>query len=691
MGKRLMARPTSAVLALALAAAPPLAAACCPPRVGEQETWPMSGAGDFEENWLGTDALGGVYAIFGDGREQTYVRVSRDDGTTWQDVSAPVSSGRVTLVGAAVDEAGTLVLVHVSGSRVLASYGSDQARSFSTPVLLADNSPHAPTRPRVALGPGGLTVAAWLVLQESGSTGDGVWAAVSPDRGRTWSTARRIDEGPGSWSEFDVEGVSLTVAATGRTAAVAWIDARTGAAAAWLDRSADGGATWAADVRVDTAMDPATPQGVGLAATPDGAFQVAYSACSFTLSLPTHCIGQAEYRVNVSTDEGLSWLAEDTVIGTGILAIQPSILARPDGRVFVAWGSREPGEGTSNQALMNASSDRGLPGTWHPAMSRFGSGALMPHHFRIAECPPGFVNIVHDDYRDMVVIDGQIAESIYMDRSCDEGLTWLVPEPRLDDDAPPEKIHSEDPSIAASVSGRVHVMWVDTQYPSSNPSNVQYRGLDTGPDVLPVTVTPGTTCTRATYRLEVVAGSFGACADPRYQWYQDGVAVPGATGETYDVPGDLPAGVHVFHYVVTCSTPLSCGDTSRAVFLDIAAISTTVVDFDLGPTLRVSKRGSGLRLSWSDTRPEAVGYAAYAGTIDSLFTGRRHDHAALRCAIVRTPPGASTTRLDTAMPSVDTYYLVSPAGCLGEGGLGADSFGTRRPVPGLGAPCGPVP
>jgi hypothetical protein len=667
---------------------------CCTPRVGAEVTWTSAGIDDADETWLDVDARGGVYALWTDSRGRTTLAVSRDDGATWDTPATPVGTGGVRLVGAALDDTGTLVLAWVSGTRVLTARSTDQGGTFGAVVQLADNAPHQPTRPRLAFGPGGPVAVAWVVVDAGGSGGDGIWAAASADRGQAWSVARRIDAGPAAWPATGLARASLSVAASGDTAVVGWLDARDGEVHAYLDRTTDGGASWATDVRIDTVTAPVEPVRVAVATTQDGAWQAAYSACALEPFTPEQCLGRlATHRVNVSTDDAATWPAADSAIGTAYFAMRPTVVALASGRVHVIWGTRDPGE-TVSEARMSSSPDRGLPGTWYPMQRDFATAGLNPHHFRAVVGPAGILDVVHDDYRDFSPScnDGlQTCESIYLDRSCDDGLSWLPAEFRLDDDADPNFLHSEDPSIALGASGRMHVLWVDLQATTTATSNVQYRGLDTGPDVLPVTVTAGTTCTRPTWRVEVVPGTVGACPDPTYQWFVDGMAVPGATGPTFDVPGDLPPGQHAIHYEVTCSVPLLCGDRSRAVYLDVPDVSTAVVAGDLAGILRVARRGTGLRLSWTDSRPEAVGYNVYAGTVDALFTSRTYDHAQLRCHVLRSPAGASSSRTDVGMPSADTCYLVAPAGCLGEGTLGADSFGRPRPVPGSGPACGAVP
>jgi hypothetical protein len=171
----------------------------------------------------------------------------------------------------------------------------------------------------------------------------------------------------------------------------------------------------------------------------------------------------------------------------------------------------------------------------------------------------------------------------------------------------------------------------------------------------------------------------------------DGTPIPGATMPSYDVPASTPPGPHDYHFTVTCSSPLPCGGVSATRRLVIEAPRTEVVDYDLPALLELTRAGGYARLEWADDRPEAGGYNVYAGSLDNLWRTRTYDHWRERCAVVRRPDGASTSRTTVPLLGVNTYYLVSAGGCLGEGGLGASSLGTRRPVPGFGPACGALP
>jgi hypothetical protein len=252
---------------------------------------------------------------------------------------------------------------------------------------------------------------------------------------------------------------------------------------------------------------------------------------------------------------------------------------------------------------------------------------------------------------------------------------------RLDSDVPPRLPHSEDPSVAVSSRGRVHVAWLDS--PSGlGDSDLQHVALGAEPTVTATLVRPATTC-RATIRLEVASPAALDCPGATIQWFVDGTAAPGATDLAFEVPRDLPAGAHAFHYEVACADPLPCGGVSVPLPLVLEAVPNDVVDGAIAGLLMVSRSAAGLELRWTDAAPESQGHAVYAGTIASLFTGRAYDHAPLACGVA--VPARSLT---TPMPAAGTYYLVTPQGCVDEGLAGSDSFGRARPVAGSGAPCG---
>jgi hypothetical protein len=221
---------------------------------------------------------------------------------------------------------------------------------------------------------------------------------------------------------------------------------------------------------------------------------------------------------------------------------------------------------------------------------------------------------------------------------------------------------------------------------ASAPSTVLVEDPPPGP-LISVLHVPGTDCVRERYVLSVVPDSFGDCSFPQYQWFQDGVALPGAVASVYEVDAALPAGTYVFHFEMTCPEALRCGSVSPAVSVTLTDFGSGVAFREIDGLLYVAKDlASDLRITWSDLGAEATSYNLYEGTIDLWYT-----HARKACGMPRVPAGAPTQEAVVRPRRTDAYYLLAPADCRGEGLVGHDSFGVEEPMTGIGPPCGPGP
>ena len=153
---------------------------------------------------LASDRNGGVYAAWPDERSYTtaiFVNRSLDHGATWMPDDVRIDDG----------EGGGQMANAVS----VASDGAER-------VL--------------------------VVWEEQESPGRVVMSARSNDRGATWSTPTRIDDGKGRGSPL-----SPRAAFAGGRVVVTWTAAVNGVnafAQVWADSSSDGGATWGEDVLI---------------------------------------------------------------------------------------------------------------------------------------------------------------------------------------------------------------------------------------------------------------------------------------------------------------------------------------------------------------------------------------------------------------------------------------------------------
>jgi hypothetical protein len=113
-----------------------------------------------------------------------------------------------------------------------------------------------------------------------------------------------------------------------------------------------------------------------------------------------------------------------------------------------------------------------------------------------------------------------------------------------------------------------------------------------------------------------------------------------------------------------------------------APVAGTVPDGVSAPPLRLALDAGGLlTLNWAAScTAEATGYSVYSGAIDDLRAGT-FSPTPVTCM-------AGTDLTESFVPDTgDLYYLVAPMAGTLEGGLGADSAGLARAVPGIA--CAP--
>jgi len=613
--------------------------------------------------WTAADARGGLYVGWGFFHMPAH-EVSTDDGLTWQPFLLPLS-GQFRYGGGAADAEGNLVIVYMDDLQVVAVRSSDQARSFSSPVPLADLLLFGP--PRVVMGPGGVTAAILTDMMEF------AWVAVSPDRGMTWGPTHPIHGG------IRLRETALTV--SDRSVVVAYTLA--GEDGLFSVASTDLGHSWSDPTLMNPSLAGLVPHQLG--STGDGTIQAVYSEHRWTESIMS-------MRLGLSRDGGFTWMVPDIELASYPLRgyMAASLLSEPNGHVSVAWAPEQAG--VPSPIFFNRSPEHGLPGTWLPTANVLAEAAVQPHHLRLGGGRLGVIDILHGDFRDDEECgQDKSCASVYLARSCDQGLTWPPEELRLDDDIPSRGRYSAAPELVVSRSGRTHAFWLDIHGVCSDQYVLRHLALDPPRDAPRIALEgdPPTECWPSTYRLRVIPESVAWCGAPSFQWYMDGEPLPGADGWDYAVPPDAGPGVHAFHYEVACAAAAPCGSAATPYRLSLTPAPHPEPDVIDG-RLMVSWRYPDLSLSWEDHSPEVTGYNLYHGSLRALHEDRAYDHAALACDLEREPPDATETAFDTRLPAVDTYYLVAPATCLAEGHVGSDSAGGPRPVAGIPPPCGPL-
>jgi hypothetical protein len=736
-------------------------ATCCPPVTVAETLWPapliQEGYGAIPAT-LHADARGGVYATWqeiADVAPGTFagrpgLRVSRDDGDTWQPPIEAFAPETGWMFDVAVDGSGTLLLAYRGADGVYASVSHDQARTFQTSVRLGDVGGDAPNI-KAVLGPNGVALVAWSGM-----------VATSLDHGDTWGSA------------VSAGGAPADAVITEDAEVVAWVADRD----ALVSRSVDGGMTWSPPVVVFDGMPLAPGARTVTLTRTSGGHVVAAVHTPVPLSLSNNRL-----YIYTSSDSGTSWQDAMTLSVAVSAGLDYSIAGYPNGHVVLAFH-----EAPSAYRSITVSQQHGLPGTWRRGAAQFGESRVDGLGLSAHEWLDGSLVVTHRSEQTLETgCDSGIAEceSAWLDRSCNGGDSWLVPELRLDSDAPPRLPLSSAPRSAISASGRLHVLWVDSDAFADTDDELHHVALeravnaeldlvvrdlattpcdpplyrleaDVGPGtgcasptvqwyqdgapiagatgaihdipadtprgrhaytyrvtcdpaldcagggdeapvvsldfdanarrpVLRMVEEPSTGCLWPRYHLSVDPRSIATCPGPAFQWHQDGSPIPGATGLTHDVPADEQPGVHWYEVVITCDVTPPCAMTSLPIDVDVAQPTSAVVGLELAGRLRVTREPAAVALSWTDASFTAEGYNVYAGGIGSWY-----DHAGLACSVTRMPVDARDTRLLVSLPADDTYYLVAPADCAGEGSVGADSLLRWRPLAGSGAACGPI-
>jgi hypothetical protein len=135
-----------------------------------------------------------------------------------------------------------VALTFGASNAIYFSSSSDQGRTFSTPVKVADNGVLALGRhrgPRVAITDRAIVVSAVVGQKGGGADGD-LTAWRSADGGKTWSEGVRVNDVPGAARE----GLHAMAAGPDGLLFAIWLDLRTRGTKLYGAASTDGGATW---------------------------------------------------------------------------------------------------------------------------------------------------------------------------------------------------------------------------------------------------------------------------------------------------------------------------------------------------------------------------------------------------------------------------------------------------------------
>jgi len=270
----------------------------------------------------------------------------------------------------------------------------------------------------------------------------------------------RLDSGPPGAAN----SLAPQIASSASMVCVAWEDHRNGSADIYFNRSLDGGQTWLPlDARLDGGPPGATSQNPRIAASGTSVYVVWEDDRDGSG-------GQYVYAAR-SLDGGSSWSPAQRIdrVPLGFYCAGPEVAAS-GASVFVVWNddrvdwapsiyfNRSLDAGATWQA-QDLRIDRAPPGqfAWTPQIASIGSS----------------VYATWEDQRNGT-------SDIYLNRSTDNGQTWLATDRRLDTGDPPGAATSLFPRIAVSGSS-VHVVWTDMRHQTTLTSDIYFnRSLDGG-------------------------------------------------------------------------------------------------------------------------------------------------------------------------------------------------------------------
>ncbi len=214
-----------------------------------------------------------------------------------------------------------------------------------------------------------------------------------------------------------------------------------------FSRSTDGGATFSAPVRVNSSTLDSINASLSIA--PDGTLYLLHE--DYREQAGTTLPYRNVY-LNVSTTGGTSWGADIRVnrgnTVTSSFAMRAQGAVSTSGRYFVVFEDQRNGR---PDIYLNYTDDRGA--TWLPSdvrISRGTPGASSTTRPQVAT-RDGVVYAVYEDVRDGVT------SSMYLNRSLDDGVTWLSSDVLLSSGT----AHAFDAALALAADGRFHVVFQD--------------------------------------------------------------------------------------------------------------------------------------------------------------------------------------------------------------------------------------
>lgn len=361
----------------------------------------------------------------------------------------------------AVDRQGRLFLLWVTVEQnkvwdILFARSEDGGMSWSEPVPLKSDRRTLVGVTRLAIGSNGHVYAAWREADPK-TKHRSLQFLRSPDYGTHW------DQPPRALGELSEPGIPELLTDRDGGVHVAWLAGPRGARALEIASSYDGGATFAPTPARLTTASPTSQHGIGNhRVTSDGVDRL------YVVWEEFRNLHDQRIYLTRSSDRGKSWATPPILVsgpegGDEYHAHSPQIMAVPGGRLYVAWEQDEVKTGEVAQPDANAPIDRaiyvnrslddGL--TWLPTPIRLnetGQGPVIAWFPQLSADQKGNVYAVWIEQRE----DARRLRLVFA-RSTDSGMTWSAPV-RLDPADPPKgriggvQIQSDD-------AGHVWVLW----------------------------------------------------------------------------------------------------------------------------------------------------------------------------------------------------------------------------------------
>lgn len=244
----------------------------------------------------------------------------------------------------------------------------------------------------------------------------------SANSGANWGSDTRL-------TNFTLNSMNPSIAVSGQSVHVVWMDFRDGNREIYYKLSTDGGVTWGSDVRLTN--------NASLSQAPN----VSVSGQSIHVVWDEYRDGNYEIYYKRSTDGGLSWGADTRLTNYSAASNAPTISVS-GANIHVVWVDERDG---NPEIYYKRSSDAGVSWSTDTRLTN-------NIYYSSSSCitvSSAVVHVVWEDKR-----DGGNAE-LYYKRSTDGGLNWGT-DSRLTNNS----ANSEAPSVVAS-GAVIHIVWQD--------------------------------------------------------------------------------------------------------------------------------------------------------------------------------------------------------------------------------------